>query len=88
MSLTINEKLLDNENLKPVHINLFLNLLRISEFGVVEISVTKLMELIRCSNRKQVIDYLRILQENNILEIESINGITNKYTLNSEYGIR
>lgn len=88
MSLTINEKLLDNENLKPVHINLFLNLLRISEFGVVEISVTKLMELIRCSNRKQVIDYLRILQENNILEIESSNGITNKYTLNSEYGIR
>lgn len=88
MSLTINEKLLDNENLKPVHINLFLNLLRISEFGVVEISVTKLMQLIRCSNRKQVIEYLRILQENNILEIESSNGITNKYTLNQEYGIR
>lgn len=88
MSLTINEKLLANENLKPVHINLFLNLLRISEFGVVEISVTKLMELIRCSNRKQVIDYLRILEENNILEIESSNGITNKYTLNPEYGIR
>lgn len=88
MSLTINEKLLDNENLKPVHINLFLNLLKISEFGVVEISVTKLMQLIRCSNRKQVIEYLRILQENNILEIQSSNGITNKYTLNQEYGIK
>lgn len=85
MNTVINLDILDNENLKPVHINLFLNLVRLSESGEVRVSVTDLMKCIRCSNRKRVIDYLKVLKENNVIDFSSENGVTNTYKLNSKY---
>lgn len=88
MNITFNADILDNENLKPVHINLYFQLIKVSEFGEVKMSVTKIMELIKCRNRKLVIDYLRTLQENDLLTINSINGVTNIYVLNQSYYVK
>lgn len=88
MTITFNSDILDNPNLKPVHINLFLQLVKVSTFGEVEMSVTKIMELINCRNRKSVIEYLRTLEDNNLLTINSVNGITNIYKLNQEYFVK
>ncbi|WP_346889199.1 hypothetical protein [Clostridium sp. UBA1056] len=85
MTITFDSRILDNENLKPVHINLFLNLIKVSEFGEVKISVTEIMKLIKCNNRKYVIDYLRVLEGNDLLTKNSVNGVTNIYTLNQNY---
>lgn len=88
MTITFNADILDNVNLKPVHINLYFQLIKVSEFGEVKLSVTNIMELIKCRNRKTVIDYLRVLQENDLLNITSVNGITNLYTLNQKYYVK
>lgn len=88
MTITFNSDILDNPNLKPVHINLFLQLVKVSTFGKVEMSVTKIMKLINCRNRKSVIEYLRTLEDNNLLTINSVNGITNIYKLNQEYFVK
>ncbi len=88
MTITFNSAILDNDNLKPVHINLYFQLIKVSEFGEIKLSVTSIMQLIKCRNRKTVIDYLRVLQENDLLNINSVNGITNIYTLNPKYYVK
>lgn len=86
MNVVMNLKILDVPNIKALHIVLFMQLIRLAdENNEVSVSVTKLMELIKCSNRKSVIDYLRVLKDNNIIGFISENGVTNTYKLNGEY---
>ena len=86
VNVVMNLKILDVPNIKASHIVLFMHLIRLAdENNEVSLSVTKIMELIKCSNRKSVIDYLRVLKENNIISFISENGVTNTYKLNGEY---
>ena len=86
MNVVVNLNMLDKENLKATHIVLFLQLIRLAdENNEVNISVTKIMELTKSSNRKSVIDNLRTLKEAGMLDFISENGVTNTYKLNGKY---
>ncbi len=84
MNTVINLDILDNENLKPYHINLFLHLIKLSENGEVTITISELMKHIRCKNRKQVIEYLRVLRDNKLIEFNSEVNKANTYKLNNK----
>lgn len=84
MGTVINLDILDKD-LKPAHINVFLHLVRLSENNEVTISITELMPLVKCNNRKRVIEYLRILKENDIIDFSSEVNQANTYKINPKY---
>ena len=86
MKITIDSQILENPNIRAVHINLYLHLIQVSHYGLCMISVTELMRDMRSSsNRHRVIEYLRTLEQEGYLKINSRNGATNRYELNQEF---
>ena len=43
------------------------------------------MKCIRCKNRKQVIEYLRVLKDNQLIQFNSKVKKANTYELNNKY---
>lgn len=84
MNTVINLDILDKD-LKPTHINVFLHLVRLAENQEVTISITDLMPLVKCSNRKRVIEYLRALKDAEVIDFDSEQNKANTYKINTKY---
>ena len=84
MNTVINLDILDKD-LKPAHINVFLHLVRLSENNEVTITVVDLMKIIKCSNKKQMIDYLKALKDTGVVEFDSEHNKANTYKINPKY---
>lgn len=86
MNVVINLNVLDINGLKPAHINLWLNLIRLSNDDCeVTISVRELATVIKCKNLSQVIQYVNDLKDNELVSFAVEKGVSNTYRLNSKY---
>ena len=85
MKITIDSSILENEKLKPVHINLYLHMIRLSHYGKARVSMSEIMREVRNNNRHRLIGYLRDLADEGYLEIDSQSGTVNTYTLNENF---
>lgn len=85
MSICLNEIILTDDKIKAQHLYTFLQLINISEDGIVTISMRDLMSLVKCKDKETVLKYIDILIEAGY--IEKLNPINRKstYKLNRQY---
>lgn len=84
----INNKLL-NIGLKPTLLHMFLKMVEVSEDNeVTGYSLKAIGEVIGCKGTNRVNEYIKALAEKELIIINSGNGTTNTYILNSDYFVK
>lgn len=85
-TIGINDKVLDDVNIRGQHLYLFLQLVKLAdEDGVVIFTLTDLIRILKTNNKTTILGYLKVLMENGYITKLDFTDKKSTYKLNKEY---
>lgn len=85
-TICINDKVLEDENIRGQHLYLFLQLVKLAdEDGVVIFTLTDLIKILKTNNKTTILGYLKVLMENGYITKLDFTDKKSTYKLNKEY---